>query len=81
MANLSEYDVVRVVRLHTPDRFYDGTPGVMRPPAIGDIATICNDSNPDDPRAAVVVEMVNDDGTTTWLADFTRDELELVSRL
>lgn len=77
---LREYDVVRVVRLLTVDRFYDGTEGVMRPPGIGDVATICHENKPGDPLASVVVEMVDKDGMTIWLADFARDELELVSR-
>jgi len=80
MAILREYDVVRVVRLATPDRFYDGTAAVMRPPRVGDVATICHENKPGDPSASVVVEKVDQDGMTIWLADFARDELELVSR-
>ena len=80
MVILREYDVVRVVRLDEPDRYFDGTKSVMRPPRIGDVATICHENRAPDPSASVVVEMVDDDGMTIWLADFERDELELVSR-
>jgi hypothetical protein len=80
MAILREYDVVRVVRLANPDRFYDGTETVMRPPRIGDVATICHENEPCDPSGSVVVEMVDQDGMTIWLANFARDELELVGR-
>ncbi len=80
MAILREYDVVRVVRLVKPDRTYNGTERVMRAPRIGDVATICHENKPDDPSASVVVEMVDNDGMTIWLADFGRDELELVRR-
>lgn len=80
MSVLREYDVVRIVRLSKPDRLFDGTASVMRPPRIGDVATICHEYKPGDPSASVVVEMVDEDGMTVWLADFTRDELELVNR-
>jgi hypothetical protein len=77
---LREYDVVRVVRLLTADRPYDGTEGVVRPPSIGDIATICHEYEPSDPSSSVVVEMVDQNGMTLWLADFSKEELELVER-
>lgn len=75
---LREYDVVRVERLLEADRFYDGTEGAMRPPAVGDVGTICHENDPSDPNGSVVVEMVDEDGNTIWLADFAREELELV---
>jgi hypothetical protein len=75
--NLREYDVVRVVRLSKPDRSYSGTDGASRPPKIGDVATICHEYERHNPNATVAVEMVARGGTTIWLADFARDELEL----
>jgi hypothetical protein len=78
MRALREYDSVRVVRLLTPHRHYDGTDDVRRAPAVGDIAIIVHEYDPDDPRAPVAVEKVDPDGNTIWLADFERDELELV---
>ena len=80
MEQLREYDTVRVVKLLKDDRDYDGSESVMRAPQVGDIAIICHEYYPDDPTAAVAVEMVNDDGYTVWLADFERSELELVQR-
>jgi len=80
MVTLREYDVVRVARLLTPNRLYDGTEGVMRPPSVGDVATICHECEPCDPGALVIVEMVDRAGMTIWLADFSKEELELVER-
>lgn len=80
MADLREFDVVRVVRLAVPDRPFDGTEGVMRAPQVGDVGTICHEIDRDDPFGPVIVEMVDDLGRTVWLADFAKDELELVTR-
>ena len=77
---LREYDVVRVARLNSPTRKFDGTDSVKRAPRIGDEAMICHQYDPNDPRAAVAVEMVDNDGLTVWLADFFPDELEFVTR-
>jgi elongation factor Tu len=71
--DLREYDVVRVTALEVSDRYYDGTEGVRRPPAVGDHGTVVHVF----PGAArVTVESVNDDGATLWLADFSSGELE-----
>ena len=80
MATILEFDVVRVAYLKKPDRSFDGSDGVKRPPVVGDIATVCYDYDPQNPSAAIAIEMVNDDGLTVWLADFERDELELVAK-
>ena len=80
MIRLREHDVVRVVRLLRSDRPFDGTTGVRRPPTTGDVATICHEYDADDPASMVAVEMVDDQGLTVWLADFERNELELVRR-
>jgi hypothetical protein len=69
-AQFREFDTVRVVRLLSPTRRYDGTDGTKRPPAIGDVATIVNLT-----EESVSCEMVDDAGNTVWLADFTADEL------
>ena len=74
MSVFKEYDVVRVVKLRNPDRHFDGTIGVRRSPRVGDIGTICHVHTPGD----VLVEMVNNDGMTVWLADFETEELEIV---
>jgi hypothetical protein len=72
---LSEHDIVRVVRLRTSGRRFSGTEGVRRAPRVGDEGTIVNVRAP----GAFVVECVAPDGDTVWLADFRRDELELVA--
>jgi hypothetical protein len=73
---LREYETVRIARLLKADRVINGTEGVMRQPAIGDVATICHENDPSDPSASVVVEMCDREGNTVWLADFEREELE-----
>ncbi len=77
-SSLKEYDAVRVVRLLTANRPFDGTVGVRRPPEVGDLATIVHEYDPEDPRAPLAVEKVDPSGYTIWLADFERDELEPV---
>jgi hypothetical protein len=79
-ASLRQYDVVRVVRLNSSTRDFIGTEGVRRAPRIGDEGTICDQYDPDDPRAPVIVEMVDGEGMTVWFADFVPDELELLRR-
>ena len=76
---IQEYDVVRVATLKSGGRSFDGSKGVKRPPQVGDVATVCHEYDINDPNAKVAVEMVTDDGLTVWLADFDRDELEIVS--
>ena len=77
--SLKQYDLARVVRLLNENRTYDGTDSVGRAPRIGDVATICHEYEPSNPLASVAVEMVDESGRTIWLAEFSRDELELVS--
>lgn len=77
---LREFDTVRIIKLSTTERYFSGTDPVSRPPRIGDVATICHELAPGNPNADVMVEMVNADGGTIWLAQFARDELVLVSR-
>ncbi len=80
MRALKEYDNVRIVRLLRENRHYDGTDGVRREPAVGDVAIIAHEYDPEDPRGPVAVEKVDAEGSTIWLADFDRDELEYVDR-
>ena len=76
MAEFHEYDVVRVRQLLQPDRHYDGTQCVKRSPRVGDKGTIV--LIPPGTNSWYIVECVNSDGFTVWLADFVTDELELV---
>jgi hypothetical protein len=80
MRRINEYDAVRVVALKTEHRSYSGSDNVKRPPQVGDIGTVCFEHDRNNPAAQVIVEMVDADGLTVWLADFHLDELELVSR-
>ena len=75
------YDTVRVIRLLTKNRRYDGTIGVRRAPKVGDVGVLVHEYDGKDPRAPVAVESVDPDGSTIWLADFDPDELELVDTL
>ncbi len=77
---MREYDTVRVVRLRALERAFDGTAPVARLPRVGDIATVAQEYDPDDPGGTVAVEMIDADGFTIWLADFDRDELVCIHR-
>jgi len=68
-------DMVRVVRLDEPARYVSGTASVLRQPAVGDEGSVVNVE-----RGVVMVESVDAEGRTVWLADFFAGELELVSR-
>jgi hypothetical protein len=72
-----EFDVVRIVRLATPSREYDGSDASRRAPQIGDTGTVVHVLAPGDPRTPYVVECVREDGYTIWVAEFSADELEL----
>ena len=71
---------MKVVFLLQPNRPFDGSAGIRRPPRAGDIGAIVHDYGSKGSIGPFVVEMVNQDGLTVWLADFEADELELVSR-
>jgi hypothetical protein len=76
---LKEYDVVRIVKLDQPNRQYDGTESVKRLPRIDDLGTIVHVySVSKGTEPAYIVQCVDSDGLTVWLADFTVGELELV---
>ncbi len=76
MVSLKEFDCVRVVRLHQSGRPYDGTEAVMRPPQIGDVGAIVHVHAVDSGVAGYLVECVDAEGYTVWLADFLPDEIE-----
>jgi hypothetical protein len=79
MRAIREYDTVKVVKLLSATREFSGTEGVARTPRIGDTAIVCHEYDPRDQTASVAVEKVNSRGETIWLADFKREELELVA--
>jgi hypothetical protein len=79
--NFQEYDIVRVVRLTTPERYnVGGNPSIKRQPNIGDIGTIVH-AYPIIPgkEKAYIVECLGEEGTY-WVCDFYEHELELVTR-
>jgi hypothetical protein len=78
MTEIRKYDRVRVINLKITDRPYVGTAGFMRPPRIGDIGTVVRGYEPEDLTAPLIVENKDENGATLWLADFERDELEVV---
>ncbi len=74
---IREYDTVRIVGLRVPERPFDGTMPGARLPRVGDVAFVADEY----PDGTVVVEMTDDDeGSTVWLANFDKDELERVYR-
>jgi hypothetical protein len=79
MRPIREYDQVKITRLLTPNRHHQGSGPTTRAPAVGDVASVCHEYEPNDPTACVAVEMVDADGYTIWLADFEREELELLA--
>lgn len=68
---MNELSGVRIVKLNTADRHVDGTKGVKRPPLVGDSGTIVHKGG-----ELYMVESVDSDGLTVWLADFTADEIK-----
>ena len=76
---LKTFDTVRLVRLDQTHREFQGSDGARRAPRVGDVGAICHEYEPGNPQALVAVESVDETGKTIWLADFSRDELELVS--
>jgi len=74
MRDLDVHDIVQVCKLRTPSRHVDGTDGVCRQPRVGDRGTVVFPLD----AAKFIVESVDPEGNTVWLADFLRDELELI---
>ena len=69
---MNELDCVKVVKLLRNDRPFDGTENVKRPPQIGDIGAIVHFQ-----KDFCIVEKVDSDGYTIWLANFLPEELEV----
>jgi hypothetical protein len=70
---MKEYDCVKIVNLLREDRPFDGTENVKRPPQIDDVGTIVHIV-----QNFCIVECIDSEGYTVWLADFLIDELETV---
>jgi len=80
MQRLELHDVVRIVRLDVADRRFDGSPGTTRAPRVADEGTVVWVDEMGSGSGSAIVECVDNDGMTIWLADFAEHELELVSR-
>jgi hypothetical protein len=74
--SFQEYDVVKVSKLLTETRHIDGTEGVIRQPQAGDSGKIVNILNESGDNSEYIVESVDQEGMTVWLADFKHSELE-----
>jgi hypothetical protein len=78
-----EFDTVRIVVLHGSAEDHLAASGGVRLPQVGDTGTIVHlvpTFEPDNPATRYLVEDVAPDGTTVWLAEFGRDELEYIPR-
>jgi hypothetical protein len=62
----NELGLVRIIWIEGDVRPYTGTPGVARPPRVGDIGTIVHAFS----ETIFAIESVDSDGRTVWLADF-----------
>ncbi|HMS39041.1 MAG TPA: hypothetical protein PKE69_02360 [Pyrinomonadaceae bacterium] len=69
---MKELDCVRIVKLLRENRLFDGTESIKRPPRVGDIGTIVHFA-----ENFCIVENVDAEGYTVWLADFSMEEVEI----
>ena len=69
---MKELDCVKIVKLLKENRPFDGTENIKQPPKIGDVGIIVHFAND-----FCIVENVDSDGYTIWLADFLVEELEI----
>lgn len=77
-----EFDTVRITKLHGSAESHLAIAHHERLPGVGDEGTVMHltPDDPDNPATIFTVES-NDGGPgCVWLADFSRDELEFVSR-
>ncbi|HJU66706.1 MAG TPA: hypothetical protein VJ650_00560 [Gemmatimonadaceae bacterium] len=88
LTRIIEFDKVRIVALHGPPEAHVSLAQSTQLPAIGDEGTVVElisenghlNADPDAHGTRYMVENVGPDGGTQWLAEFARNELELVSR-
>ncbi len=82
MTPISELDTVRIVAMHGTPESHVVLNDSLRPPAIGDVGTVVSvfaKSDLGNPNTRFTVESYDADGFL-WLADFSREELDLVER-
>lgn len=75
---MKEFDTVELVTLSLSERYYDGTESVKRPPRVGDEGAIVHIYLGEAEETIYIVENVDKEGNTIWLADFTAEELKLI---
>jgi hypothetical protein len=78
MAELRQYELVRVVRLLRPPEHYNGWGVNERAPTVGDTGWLIEILEAPDGDVAYVVECSGPDGDTIWLDDLLAEELEPV---
>ena len=71
-----EYDTVKIRALKESKREFDGTELVKHPPQVGDEGAIIHILGFKDGEFKYVVEALNVNGETIWVADFWESELE-----
>lgn len=83
MKRFIEFDTVRIVTIHGPAGRHLAADDYERLPEVGDVGTIVHLTptyDPDGTETRFIVESVDTSGRSVWLAEFSREELELVSR-
>jgi hypothetical protein len=73
---LKPYSIVRVIKLIRGIEEYNGWKVNRRNPKVGETGTIVEILHAKNLADCYVVENVNSDGATIWLADFFEEELE-----
>jgi hypothetical protein len=76
-----EFDTVRVVALHGTPESHLAVTGAERPPRVGDLATVVDlITRAPGAETRYIAEVGHPDGRMVWLAEFSADEVEFVSR-
>ena len=70
-----ELDTVRITRLPVVATGFTGSASALRAPTLGDTGVVVHAAD-----GRYVVESVQTDGRTVWLAEFAASDLELVDR-
>ncbi|CAN5428566.1 hypothetical protein BH20ACI1_BH20ACI1_06320 [soil metagenome] len=70
---MKELDCVKIIKFLRESRPFDGTEDVKRPPKVSDFGTIVHLQ-----ENFCIVESVDSEGYTIWLADFFVEELEII---
>ena len=83
LTRILEYDTVQVVALQGSPESNLAFSESARSPVVGDVGTVVHLTepyDPDDPRTRFIVESNEGGAAMTWLAEFSRDELQVLSR-